>query len=54
RYSGGAKTLMIGNLIQNQFLQARHWPLGSALSTVLIALVLIPVWLYFRSSRPQT
>ncbi|MGF1495032.1 MAG: ABC transporter permease [Microcoleaceae cyanobacterium] len=40
---GGAKTLMIGNLIQNQFFQARHWPFGSALSIILMILVLIPV-----------
>lgn len=50
---GGAKTVMIGNLIQNQFLQARHWPFGSALSMGLILLVLIPVILYFRSSNPE-
>jgi len=48
---GGAKTVMIGNLIQNQFLQARHWPFGSALSMGLMLLVLIPVLLYFRSSN---
>lgn len=50
---GGAKTVMIGNLIQNQFLQARHWPFGSALSMGLMILVLIPVILYFRSSNPE-
>ncbi len=27
---GGAKTMMVGNLIQNQFLKARNWPFGSA------------------------
>ncbi|MGL5080002.1 MAG: ABC transporter permease [Microcoleaceae cyanobacterium] len=50
---GGAKTLMIGNLIQNQFLQARNWPLGSALSTVLMLLVLVPVLWYFRTNRSE-
>ena len=38
---GGAKTVMVGNLIQNQFLQARDWPFGSALSMGLMVLVLI-------------
>ena len=28
-YSGGGKALMIGNLIQRQFLSARDWPFGS-------------------------
>jgi spermidine/putrescine transport system permease protein len=48
---GGAKTLMVGNLIENQFLKARHWPFGSALSMLLMAIVLIPVLIYFRVSE---
>ena len=48
---GGSKTVMIGNLIQNQFLQARHWPLGSALSILLMMLVIIPVWVYFQMAE---
>ncbi len=42
---------MVGNLIENQFLKARHWPFGSALSMVLMAIVLIPVLIYFRVSE---
>lgn len=48
---GGSKTVMIGNLIQNQFLQARHWPLGSALSILLMMLVIVPVWVYFQMAE---
>ncbi len=48
---GGAKTLMVGNLIQNQFLKARNWPFGSALSMLLMAVVLVPVLIYFRTSE---
>ena len=48
---GGAKTLMVGNIIQNQFLQARHWPFGSALSMILMIMVIVPVMVYFRSDR---
>lgn len=48
---GGAKTLMVGNLIQNQFLGARNWPFGSVLSIVLMAIVLVPVLIYFRLSE---
>ncbi|MEX0755438.1 MAG: ABC transporter permease [Actinomycetota bacterium] len=33
---GGGRTVMVGNLIQSQFLQARDWPFGSALAMVLI------------------
>ncbi len=51
---GGAKTVMIGNLIQNQFLQARHWPFGSALSMLLMVLILIPILIYFRTSEDET
>nr|MBP9598733.1 ABC transporter permease subunit [Desulfobacter sp.] len=33
---GGARQLLVGNLIQQQFLNARNWPMGSATSIVLI------------------
>ena len=45
---GGAKTMMIGNLIQQQFFSARDWPFGSAISFVLIAIMLVATLLYFR------
>jgi spermidine/putrescine transport system permease protein len=45
---GGAKQVMIGNLIQNQFTVARDWPFGSAASFVLMILVLVPVLAYLR------
>lgn len=41
---GGAKNMLVGNLITEQFLKARDWPFGAALSMILILiLVLIPV-----------
>jgi len=43
---GGGKTVMAGNLIQNQFTTARDWPFGSAVSLMLMAinmLLLLPV-----------
>lgn len=33
---GGGKTVMLGNLVQNQFTTARDWPFGSAASLVLM------------------
>jgi spermidine/putrescine transport system permease protein len=46
---GGAKEMMIGNLVQNQFASARNWPFGSAASFVLMVTVLAAVLLYLRT-----
>lgn len=35
---GGARTLLLGNVIQNQFLAARDWPFGAALGAMLLAM----------------
>jgi len=43
---GGGKSMMMGNLIQLQFGAARNWPLGSAISIVLMSAVL--AFLLFR------
>src|SRR3954470_6216178 len=45
---GGAKQMMIGNLVQNQFSAARNWPFGSAASLIVMLLVLLAVSLYLR------
>ena len=45
---GGGKTLMIGNLIKNQFTTAKNWPFGAAISLVLIAITLLVLYLYSR------
>jgi spermidine/putrescine transport system permease protein len=47
---GGGKTLMIGNIISNQFLAAHDWPFGSALSTLMMGLMLVATLIYFRSA----
>ncbi len=47
---GGAKTMMIGNLIKNQFLTARNWPFGSAVSIILMLITLIMIAIYMRIS----
>ncbi len=38
---GGARVMLIGNLIQNQFTSARNWPFGSALSLLLVVAMLL-------------
>lgn len=43
---GGAKGLMIGNLVEQQFLDARNWPFGAALSMVIMAVVLTVMLVY--------
>jgi len=51
---GGGKVEMIGTLINRQFGVARNWPFGSAMSLILMLLVLIGVVFYFRSSNEET
>lgn len=48
---GGARSIMIGNLIQNQFLQARNWPFGAAVALALTAVVLVVALLVQRAGR---
>ncbi len=45
---GGVKTQMIGNTIYDQFTSGNNWPLGSAMSVLLMALILIGVFVYVR------
>ena len=45
---GGSRTVMTGNLIQNQFLQARDWAFGSALAVLLATLLLGAIMFYVR------
>jgi len=45
---GGGKSVMIGNVIQQQFLSVRDYPFGSAFSFVLMAIMLVATLVYFR------
>ena len=47
---GGAKTILVGNLIRNQFLVARDWPFGSSASMLLLLLTLAVTLLYTRKA----
>ena len=38
---GGSKTILIGNLVQNQFTSARDWPFGAAASMALMAIAML-------------
>lgn len=48
---GGSKSILLGNLIQNQFLIAQNWPLGSAISIVFTIVLIILLLIYWRSTR---
>ena len=50
---GGGKTVMIGNLIQNQFTNARDWPFGSAVSLMLMAIVMLLLWFFSRGKQEE-
>lgn len=45
---GGGTVYMIGNIICNQFLSARNWPLGAALSVCVVIFILLMLYLYSR------
>lgn len=48
---GGAKSILLGNLIQNQFLIAQNWPMGSAVSTVLTLVLATLIIVYLWAKR---
>jgi spermidine/putrescine transport system permease protein len=50
---GGGKVEMIGTLINRQFGVARNWPFGSAISLILMLVVLIGVITYFRATPEE-
>src|ERR1043165_600395 len=45
---GGGRTVLVGNLVQNQFTTARDWPFGSAVSIFLMLLVTVLLWAFLR------
>lgn len=45
---GGSKVVLMSNLIKNQFLTARDWPFGSAISVVLIIVMILFMSLYTK------
>jgi spermidine/putrescine transport system permease protein len=47
---GGGKTVMLGSLIQQQFLQSRDWPFGAAIAFITMALSMAGLSCYARAS----
>ncbi|NGF47142.1 spermidine/putrescine ABC transporter permease PotB [Enterobacter hormaechei] len=48
---GGAKNLLIGNVIKSQILNIRDWPFGSATSITLTVVMGLMLLVYWRASR---
>lgn len=46
---GGAKSTLLGSYIVSQFLAARNWPFGSAMSFGVMAVMLVATLVYFRT-----
>jgi spermidine/putrescine transport system permease protein len=38
---GGGKTVMVGNLVRDQFLKARDWPFGATLALIMVVLLVL-------------
>jgi spermidine/putrescine transport system permease protein len=53
RVLGGGTNMMIGNFIELQFGQARNWPLGAALSMLLLLVVTVALLVYVRVSARE-
>jgi spermidine/putrescine transport system permease protein len=51
---GGARTIMVGNLIQNQFASVRDQPFGSAVAFLLTFVVLVLLWIAARRAERVT
>ena len=48
---GGGKVLYIGNIIKNQFGAIRNWPLGAALSVLLLLITALLIFIYTRFAK---
>ncbi|AKD38436.1 spermidine/putrescine ABC transporter membrane protein [Pasteurella multocida subsp. multocida OH4807] len=48
---GGAKVLLVGNVIKSEFLISRNWPFGSAISIGLTILMALLIFVYYKASK---
>jgi spermidine/putrescine transport system permease protein len=52
-FLGSAQTQMVGNVIESQFISLLNYPQASALSVILMGLILLIVALYVRRSGTE-
>ncbi len=50
---GGGKSVMVGNLVQNQFTNARDWPFGSAVSLILMLFTLAALAVFYHRAPKE-
>lgn len=50
---GGAENVMIGRVVWDEMFSSNNWPRAAALSVVMILLILVPLAVYYRSSRDR-
>ncbi len=50
---GGPKTYMIGNLVQQQFLEGQNWPLGSAMTVAMMIALTVLMVAYLRATATR-
>ncbi|MGQ0287187.1 spermidine/putrescine ABC transporter permease PotB [Pasteurellaceae bacterium 22721_9_1] len=48
---GGAKVLLVGNVIKSEFLISRNWPFGSAISIGLTILMALLIMVYYKANK---
>lgn len=48
---GGSKSILLGNLIQNQFISAMNWPKGAAISTMLLGIMMVLLIFYWLNTK---
>lgn len=48
---GGAKSLLLGNLMRNIILETQNWPLGAAISVALLLIMAVMLLAYISSTR---
>ncbi|GAA3835173.1 ABC transporter permease [Sphaerisporangium flaviroseum] len=48
---GGGRSIMVGNLVRDQFLKARDWPFGATLALAVIAVLIVLLFLQAWASR---
>lgn len=48
---GGAKVLLVGNIIKSEFLVTRNWPFGAAISIALTILMALMLYVYYRANK---
>lgn len=50
---GGAKNILLGNLIEGQFLTANNWPVGAAINVVITFIMCVLIFFYWRSNKAK-